>query len=478
MLIFRQFFLIYASPVSFCPTTTPNFRQDPSLLQPSLMSHRRFSELPIQLDMGLCFGEDVSSALARRCHYSSPDLCGAPQDSCLWSCHRGSSFVSRQSTDRAICSMDDSSCTSSAFTAPTSPVVESDGVSSICDHTVNAFDFPEPPPIGSPVIRRMQSSPWFLTADEADDVLAMPSWRGRTRPATLNNLKHFSRTSPPRPWAAKALELQGGSRSSLAPAKSADLGGYSRRCYPLGFPESQTTLGIHDRSQTSQTFLDNGGLGLSSRRNSTLVDFRGVSAVVSQTQASVSRNVGDKTEAQNNPSAFGRLPRIIRKVASMRSETQRAPDLMPGTIQRPVPNIRSFRSLLRASEEQTPTRAYPKWESWHLNKEHGSRPGQKASEVSRAKRQSIYRNPLPGESNFYASNASSRTLAPFSTCPAGWKNDLNKSFIDISPERGARSKNKARVGKGKMKSLFSKASQIFSWGRFQRKAAARGEQNP
>lgn len=475
MLILRQFILTYDSPISFCPASTPNFRKDLSPLQPPLMSSRRFSELPIPLDMGLCFGEEVTSALARRCHYSSPDLCGASQDSRLWSCHRGSSFVSRQSTDRAICSTDDSSCTSSAFTAPTSPAVESDGVSSICDHTVNAFDFPEPPPIGSPVIRRMQSSPWFLTADEADDVLGIPSWRGRTRLATFtaNDLNQLSRTSPPRPWAAKALELQGGSRSSLAPAKSADFGAYSRRYCPLGFPESQTTVGIHDRSQ--MTFLNNGGLELSSRRNSTLVDIKGTSAAVCQTQAPVSRNVGDKTGVQSNPSSFGRLPRVIRKVASMRSETQRAPDLTPGTIQRPVPKIRSFRSLLRASEEQAPKNVRPKWESWHLNKENSSQLGQKASEVPRAKRQSIYRHPLPGESNFNANNSSSRTLAPSS---ASWKNDLNKSFIDLSPERGARSKNKDRVGKGKVKSLFSKASEIFSWGRFQRKVIAREEQNP
>jgi hypothetical protein len=91
------------------------------------------------------------------------------------------------------------------------------------------------------------------------------------------------------------------------------------------------------------------------------------------------------------------------------------------------------------------------------------------AEMNKQRRRStsrlVYENNLPG--------SSSTALDP-----SFWKEDLNKSFIDISPDRKARWKGRGIVGKERMKSLLSKANELFSWGRSQRKVAlAQGERD-
>lgn len=155
----------------------------------------------------------------------------------------------------------------------------------------------------------------------------------------------------------------------------------------------------------------------------------------------------------------------------MKSELHRtqdpadAPNGSTMTFQRPVPRIRSFRSIFRSpgDQDEPPTRTDFKQDSQRLKKRKFFWTSQatEASAEDKQRRQShvLYENKLFG--------TSSTALRP--SHKHGWKEDLNKSFIDISPDRNARSKGRRIIGKERMRSLLSKANELFSWGRSQRR---------
>lgn len=404
----------------------------------------------MQLDLGLPFeshfeGDTLSIARNHRTTSHSPE---AFPNLSLLSHYKGTSSSSGLS-ENPILSIDNSSCTS---TAPTSPI-DSDGESSV--DKCAALDFPEPPPIGSPVIRRMRSSPWFLSADEVGTVLAIP---GRGERAALDRLKLQSRNSP------MYLEAE-------SPKSPQNNFGYLKE-NPLGFYHGEVP-GMIDTRDTR----DEGTFRLSHRRNSAFLDEH-----VSSTQHGEyfrppeipfydKKNNLKVPHTEFSSTSFGRLPRIIRKMASMRSEshrTQDPPDAPNGStvsLQRPVPRVRSFRTILRVSN---PFGANFMQDSRQSNKgnffrtDRTAQPSKIKTKTNagedKQRRQSsshmVYENYLPG--------LSSMTLGPSCQQAMSWREDLNKSFIDISPDRKVQSKGR---GKEKMKSLLSKANEIFRWGR-------------
>lgn len=382
------------------------------------------SELPAQLDLGFPFGSLLDSDTFSLAKGHSPD-CHSREAFPRLS-HRYGTSSSSGPSERAILSIENSSFTSSAYTAPTSPI-DSDRASSI--YECAALDFPEPPPIGSPIIRRMRSSPWFLSADEVDGVLAVPARSGE---AALDRLRRQSRISS---MGLKAETIK------------------SQDSYPLGFYDGPVAEMIDS--------YEEGALRLSNRRNSAFLDGH-VKPTQSENYLDFRLRKDNSKPVPRSSTSFGRLPRIIRKVASMRSDSHRTQEPLNGstvTIQRPVPRVRSFRSILPGPEDDKPPGTGFKQDSRQWNKRKNFWTGQASkikAEKDRQRRQSshwVYESNLPGKS--------STTLGPSFK---SWKEDINKSFIDISPDRNARLN-----GKERLKSFLSKANELFSWGRSQRK---------
>lgn len=413
-------------------TSAPRKDHQSSLNRPST-DNRRYSELPYRLDMGFSAETlplDLDySALANRVYYSSPDLNLSGQTGVLGRSHlHGTSSGSGRS---ARLSIDDSNCRNSAWTAPTSPV-NSDGMSSVYDCT--AFDFPEPPPFGSPMIRRMRSSPWFLNS-----VNHVHDWRENVQPATLDDLSSRLRPSLCRLSTNKKPRFQADHKLPSTPTKSHN---------------AEHLLAQRD----SHRF--NRGLGICGASNSTL-RFGGEGPSPLKRTDSFLKD--EKVTSRRDHPPLGRLPRIIRKVASMRSESQKANEA--GYVRRSIPKIRSFRSILRAAEESTAPKTnlrrescnqYPSWTREQSFATRGK--VEKVGLTSNSKA-------AVGENKLLDAAPSSRALHPSLSHGVNWKSDFNTSFIDISPDRGP-SKHK---GKERMKSLLSRANEIFSWRKLRRK---------
>lgn len=292
----------------------------------------------------------------------------------------------------------------------------------------------------------MRSSPWFLSADEVDGVLAVPA---RSGGAALDRLRRQSHIS--------SMGLKAESNNFGYPEE-----------YPLGFYDGP----VAEMTDSNEE----GALSLSHRRNSAFLDGH---VKPTQSENYLQQHGFRAGERKDNPkpvprssTSFGRLPRIIRKVASMRSDphrTQELGDALNGstvTIQRPVPRVRSFRSILPGPEDDMPPGTDVKQNrQWNKRKNFWAGQASKVkadAEKDRQRRQSshvVYESNLPGKS--------SATLGPSFKHGTSWKEDINKSFIDISPDRNARLKGR---GKERLKSFLSKANELFSWGRSQRKA--------
>jgi prepilin-type processing-associated H-X9-DG protein len=306
----------------------------------------------------------------------------------------------------------------------------------------------------------MRSSPWFLSADEVDGVLAIPARGSRV---ALDRLRRQSRISSmgPKTESTKHNHF-----------------GYPRD-NPFGFCDGHVAGRVDSRDAHGE-----GSFRLSHRRNSAFLDGH-----VKSTQSEMCLRQHDfqSVEKKDNSKAvphtesswtpFGRLPRIIRKVASMRSDshrTQESADAPKGsnvTFQRSVPRVRSFRSILPGP--QVPG-TYFKQGPRQSNKRNFFWTGQASKPKTemdtgrdKQRRQStshmVYENNLPGKS--------STALFPFKN-GTSWKEDLNKSFIDISPDRNVQPKGR---GKERIKLLLSKANELFSWGRSQKNRLYRKE---
>lgn len=322
----------------------------------------------------------------------------------------------------AILSVDDSNCTNSACTTPTSPV-DSDKLSS--EYDCDASDFPEPPPFGSPLIQRLRSSPWFL-----DGTNHIPDRCEKTLHMYLDHLS--DRLGPtPRPLGTdKKCNLKVDTKLPSTPTKvhnTAHLLG-KRDSHP--FDVNERGLGIY-------------GSCLRDGENSSPRD--------------------RKTTSGQDSSCLRRLPRIVRKMTSMRSVSYQANEFGHAYAHGSVPKVRSFQ--LRAAEDSTASKISMDRELWNQCKQHPSWMGKQSfatreidAEKVRTLRQTSDNKAAVSESRI----PSSKSLDPLLSHGASWKNNFNRSFIDISPDRYASKK-------GKTKSLLSKANEIFSWRRFRRK---------
>ena len=201
-------------------------------------------------------------------------------------------------------------------------------------------------------------------------------------------------------------------------------------------------------------------------------------------------NTENSRYSENKDSAsLGRLPRIIRKVASMRADIMpKAQDISHtgfGKGQRPIPKVRSFRSILRSSENRKEIK-FGYMNEGHFR--HGAAdfalhsPAVKwaRTEKSDRTRQQHFSTPLSStrvrpealeraESEL-GGKSGPRTLGPaFLHRPTRKESferqnlDKDMSFMNISPDRHARSELTTGVKRETMKSLLSRAIGKMQW---------------
>ncbi|KAH9485353.1 40S ribosomal protein S2 [Psilocybe cubensis] len=246
----------------------------------------------------------------------------------------------------------------------TAALSESDSEPDPSLYDISSADFPEPPPIGSPVIRRMRSSPWFLPERGLDkDFSDVQHWRSRVpeaadlgmrpkgndphreSPSTSDSLQIDTVDS------ASALSRRRATSSSINCARKLepeDLE-YIR---PFTFQEFNP---CESRADVSSGNLSSESGTLSDRTASRPIRFSKdfLSAAELKTNEHSTTALGRQ---ETRPLTLGALPRIIRKVASMRSDNQK--DIGGGENvntsvrigQKTLPKARSFRSILRALE--------------------------------------------------------------------------------------------------------------------------------
>ncbi|KAF8973321.1 hypothetical protein BDZ97DRAFT_680647 [Flammula alnicola] len=438
--------------------------------------------------------------------------------------------------------IDDSSLESLGSTPLTTYAtsISEDGLSSLYDCA--AFDFPEPPPIASPVIRRMRSSPWFMDNDDSNPLEDLPDPHRKLRMA----LGKYS---------------QSGHRSSSSPENGAGLASQGQPV-TLDGPESSVSSfsgnGLETRTIMGRSFghtscfdfqtenidlelvgeallrLDmnapsHPSINCQLKEGSSASDLLQWSTshrstptqspipVATYNQSCTTHIAGTQkvlqdtfpTERQNTRSV-GRLPRIIRKVASMRSDAQKTdaplPQLVSGHAGRKsIPKARSFRSILQSSEidrarqrtEKSGGESYrpPSWllasssqsitrpefstaQLTHLRDSKQARP-----KPERNKAQCQHFSVSSSNVGLSASDpersgsANAGVLAaPFLHRPfcnyASKKGRSNQdhlmapsSFIDISPDREARGEPKGGK-RERVKDFIARASTgIFGWGK-------------
>lgn len=383
---------------------------------------------------------------------------------------------------------------------------DSDDLASLYDCA--AADFPEPPPIGSPVIRRMRSSPWF--GAQFMDVNPRALSRGHTPgmpmpvgsfgpPILINRAVAISQQAacPKRSPSFKSGFVNESTQSAVAlnlgkEASSLELVGEALldplSPLPIDIPsEAHVTTDSSELLQWSishryHPFSEQG----CQQPKPTFPQFHEARAVPGF--------LGNKRQSDNTQ---GRLPRIIRKVASMRLDTPRM-DLSAHRTsgQRPVPKSRSFRSILHSFEpSQTFKNAYDNDKTTSLLR--GSRDiSTKNSHLpvsllpdaklrSKKDQQRVRRHHLsapfirsslpdghtmPMDLPFPESSSSPVGLhrsycshSPRKRCSC--KLTLSRSFIDITPDEDGRHESKEGRGREKVRDFISKAAGIFRWGK-------------
>jgi hypothetical protein len=392
---------------------------------------------------------------------------------------------------------------------------DSDDLSSF--YECAAADFPEPPPIGSPVIRRMRSSPWFgaqilsvnhraLSREYADSETPIPV-ESSCPPFLINRALATSQ---------KAARI--GPRASPTPkvnettslAVSFDLGAETSTLELIG----EALLGLDmdllnptvliDTSSTEARVTADGSDLLQwsiSRRGHPFA--REAShqpkLTLPQTQSTDDPCIVPDfpDHKRQRDSTLGRLPRIIRKVASMRSDTQRMDLSAPHTSgQRPIPKSRSFRSIPHSSETSQffkkahngsdkslflfrgsreistknshlpvsflpDANPHPKKDQERVRRHHFSAPFTR-TESSRPLMDPSFPGSSSAPTGLYRSycNPSFRTR-----CSS--KVTLPTSFVDIASDEDGRHESK-RGGREKIRDFISKATGILRWGKSQR----------
>ncbi len=384
------------------------------------------------------------------------------------------------------------------------PSISEDGLSSLYECT--AIDFPAPPPITSPVIRRMRSSPWFID-DSSDSLGNLSEQQWRARKALTESLNYSLRTWDDKrtmdgpgllnaPSSYRPGDLLNDKARTIHTKPRDNLGWMARTSLPDALPASRSER-CNDQRRVPTSLRTNGeGLSSSSQRPIATLQ---QSASMPHTRAVV--KVGEEIQSRERQSALpvGRLPRIIRKVASMRSEGQKgeAPVLQSGPVGRKsIPKARSYRSILRSAEADRArerTNGAGEWHrpsSWVLGNplqimnpavfpdadqslaghrehilsrhQHLSIPSQKATAKS-------------GEPDKFGSGSSGVLGAsflhrPFQNSRKGNSTqeqcDGPHSFMNITPDNKVKSDGKTGSKRDRMKVLIARAStSMFGWGK-------------
>lgn len=385
---------------------------------------------------------------------------------------------------------------------------DSDDLASLYDCA--AADFPEPPPIGSPVIRRMRSSPWFGAQFMDNNPRALS--RGHTPgmpipvgsfgpPILINRVvttsqqaahpKHFpsfkSGFMNESIQSAVGLDLgkEAGSSLELVGETLLDLEMNSLSPLPIDIP-SETHVATDNNELLQWSISHRYHLFSEEQPEPTFPQFHEARAVPGF--------LGNKRQSDN---IQGRLPRIIRKVASMRSDTPRMDLPAHRTFgQRPVPKSRSFRSILHSLEpSQTSKNAHDSDKTTFLLRDSRDISTKNAhlpvsllpdaklrskEDQERVRRHhlsapfartSLPNGPaIPMDLSFSESSSSPVGLhrsycshSPRKRCSC--KLTLSRSFIDITPDEDGRHESKEGKGREKVRGFISKAAGIFRWGK-------------
>ncbi|KAF8161047.1 hypothetical protein B0H34DRAFT_795889 [Crassisporium funariophilum] len=269
-----------------------------------------------------------------------------------------------------------SSTAISASEPLTDEPTDSDSDSSLYDCA--ALDFPEPPTIGSPVIRRIRSSPWYHD-DDASSVQFCKEYIWRSCRVPSDHYPRSALVTEQSRTRNRAL-ISGGidvQRTTLELVGEALVGLDMNRTNVVS-PTSILGSGNCDPIQefNSGDLSSSDSLAWSSCPASELLRWstshRGTPILPTQPQGlDLPRHFTPETPStedglnaeclRSRPGTgqgmglLGRLPRIIRKVASMRSDTQTAKDSALchwQAGQRPIPKARSFRIVVPGMREE------------------------------------------------------------------------------------------------------------------------------
>ena len=456
------------------------------------------------------------------------------------------------------------------------PATDGDSVTSLFEY---ALEFPQPPPIGSPVIRRMRSSPWFSDKDCMDEEFSNQGSRRPRRSASVlldsdflgscysvsslvtqhhtmrREILHSGRHN----FSDMVKETTKTERARLHLSPYLDLGINDVSLEMVG----EALVGLDMNASTmgpQKPFLDKPAYGAppscesecpqasdsgrqlagshldwsipsdllqwsTSHRSPPLM-----MAPTSQERVpseDTLHNAGYRSHSfrtKTNPvsslpsehqsiRSFGRLPRIIRKVASMKSDSRRPNDSncvplgLPGP--RTIPKSRSFRSIpLVACEAGNNSHStittidgdrhqYSDWSFANIDHSSSSK---HAHDLKRSfgptlndslehwKGRGAQHMSLPSSSFGSLRSEAGQHKAKVTTPPmalsgpflyrktcnrqsAKSENDLpigtDKSFIDITPKQGTKHERSAAATKrARMKKLITRASNgIIGWGR-------------
>jgi hypothetical protein len=453
------------------------------------------------------------------------------------------------------------------------PATDGDSVSSLFEY---ALEFPQPPPIGSPVIRRMRSSPWFSDKGCMSEEFSNQGSRRPRRSASVlldsdllgpcysisslvtqhptmrREIKHSGR----RNFSDMVKETTDTERARLRLSPYLDLGINDVSLEMagealVGLDMNASTMGpqelfldnraygaapsCDERSQASDSGLQLAGSHLDWSIPSDLLQWSTshrsppvMLAPMSQqrvTGEDTLHNVGYRSHSfrtKTNPvsslpseyksiRSLGRLPRIIRKVASMKSDSRRPNDSIPLELPGPrtIPKSRSFRSIPQVACEagnnshSTITtidggpylhndRSFANIDYFSSSKyvqdlkcsfsptlddslEHCK--GRGAQHMSLPSSGFGSLRSEPGQHKDKVTTPPMALSGPFlyrETCnrqSAKSENDLpigmDKSFIDITPKQGAKHERSAAATKrARVKKLIARASNgIIGWGR-------------
>ncbi|KAF9531587.1 hypothetical protein CPB83DRAFT_76285 [Crepidotus variabilis] len=432
-------------PISLCqPFSGP-------LAQKDLLSRstRRFSEVPRELEEDFSrflFDEDRDATV-----YQLSKLSGGTRQPSTGPQPTPLSIPPRQYAP--------STCESSLSTPTINPdTLGTDALSSVYDFEI--YDFPEPPPMGSPVIRRIHSSPWVAAREERRTYPYTPSPEAQT--FGLNSSNVFHRKDVPN--IPSYVDVFGSENGFLPEVDVAEEERYGTR------------VGCKRRSVCGVL------LNPSLFEDSSTMDGTCVASLLtharSSTLSSAKQDTGSEWPSEDTVGAAQkpfkeqpvapRLPRIIRKVASMQTQSKRGyPSVLPTTRngQRPLPKVRSFHSILGNTDNKQ-SMPRDRRESWHMSAERFWA-ARKEPEVTNSRAMKELRPEKKGKETqglriskrFSASvdiSEAGSSLAPSGT-RAPEKGDHSQSFLDFGPNPSRDS----GVTKDKVRTLLSRASGFF-----------------